>query len=177
MSDIFSANENIKKVLDKYFQNHRLVFWYDDNAEMKTSFESMQFTDVEKLVIENNEFGIKYKVLVEKPSQKVLIYQPKPKPDNDDNWLLDLLLSHVEFYTDASSITLQQLELTQEYKPFIQKHLAFFSAEKRIQELKSLLETDEKESVIKFKMLAVTCQCEVEWEKILYALFSEAIND
>ncbi len=177
MSDIFSANENIKKVLDKYFQNHRLVFWYDDNAEMKTSFESMQFTDVEKLVIENNEFGIKYKVLIEKPSQKFLIYQPKPKPDNDDNWLLDLLLSHVEFYTDASSITLQQLELTQEYKPFIQKHLAFFSAEKRIQELKSLLETDEKESVIKFKMLAVTCQCEVEWEKILYALFSEAIND
>lgn len=176
MPDIFEVNEKVQKALEKYFQQHRLVFWYDDKAEMKSLFESMQFADTQKLLIDNNEFGIKHKVLVENPKQKFLIYQPKPKPDPKDNWLLDLNLSSVEFYTDASSIVLQELGLTQEYKFFIHQHLAFFSLDKRTSELKALLEPDEREGKIKLKMLAVTCQCEVEWEKILYTLFTEALK-
>ena len=176
MPDIFEVNDKVQKALEKFFQQHRLVFWYDDKAEMKSLFESMQFADIQKLVIDNNEFGIKHTVIVEQPKQKFLIYQPKPKPDPKDNWLLDLNLSHVEFYTDASSIVLQELGLTQEYKFFIQQHLAFFSLDKRTSELKALLEPDEREGKIKLKMLAVTCQCEVEWEKILYTLFTEALK-
>ena len=176
MPDIFEVNEKVQKALEKYFQQHRLVFWYDDKADMKSLFESMQFADIEKLVIANNEFGIKHTVLIEKPKQKFLIYQPKPKPEPKDNWLLDLNLSHVEFYTDASSIVLQELGLTQEYKTFIQQHLPFFSLDKRTSELKALLEPDEREGKIKLKMLAVACQCEVEWEKILYTLFAEALK-
>ena len=176
MPDIFEVNDKVQKALEKYFQQHRLVFWYDDKADMKSLFESMQFTDIEKLVIANNEFGIKHTVLIEKPKQKFLIYQPKPKPEPKDNWLLDLNLSHVEFYTDASSIVLQELGLTQEYKTFIQQHLPFFSLDKRTSELKALLEPDEREGKIKLKMLAVVCQCEVEWEKILYTLFAEALK-
>jgi hypothetical protein len=90
MPDIFEVNDKVQKALEKYFQQHRLVFWYDDKADMKSLFESMQFTDIEKLVIANNEFGIKYTVLIEKPKQKFLIYQPKPKPEPKDNWLLDI---------------------------------------------------------------------------------------
>jgi uncharacterized protein (TIGR02687 family) len=176
MPDIFEVNDKVQKALEKYFQQHRLVFWYDDKADMKSLFESMQFADIEKLVIANNEFGIKHTVLIEKPKQKFLIYQPKPKPEPKDNWLLDLNLSHVEFYTDASSIVLQELGLTQEYKTFIQQHLPFFSLDKRTSELKALLDPDEREGKIKLKMLAVACQCEVEWEKILYTLFTEAFK-
>jgi uncharacterized protein (TIGR02687 family) len=176
MPDIFEVNDKVQKALEKYFQQHRLVFWYDDKADMKPLFESIKFADIEKLVIENNEFGIKHTVIVEQPKQKFLIYQPKQKPDQKDNWLLDLNLSHVEFYTDTSSIILQELGLTQEYKYFIQQHLAFFSLDKRTSELKALLEPDEREGKIKLKMLAVTCQCEIEWEKILYTLFAEALK-
>lgn len=176
MPDIFEVNDKVQKALEKYFQQHRLVFWYDDKADMKSLFESMQFADIEKLVIANNEFGIKHTVLIEKPKQKFLIYQPKPKPEPKDNWLLDLNLSHLEFYTDASSIVLQELGLTQEYKTFIQQHLPFFSLDKRTSELKALLEPDEREGKIKLKMLAVACQCEIEWEKILYTLFAEALK-
>jgi uncharacterized protein (TIGR02687 family) len=176
MADIFEVNDKVQKALEKYFQQHRLVFWYDDKADMKSLFESMRFADIEKLVIANNEFGIKHTVLIEKPKQKFLIYQPKPKPEPKDNWLLDLNLSNVEFYTDASSIVLQELGLTQEYKTFIQQHLPFFSLDKRTSELKALLEPDEREGKIKLKMLAVACQCEVEWEKILYTLFAEVLK-
>lgn len=176
MPDIFEVNDKVQKALEKYFQQHRLVFWYDDKADMKSLFESMQFADIQKLVIDNNEFGIKHTVLVEQPKQKFLIYQSKAKPEPKDNWLLDLNLSNVEFYTDSSSIILQELGLTQEYKPFIQQHLAFFSQDKRTTELKALIEPDDREGKIKLKMLAVACQCEVEWEKILYALFAETLK-
>ena len=176
MPDIFEVNDKVQKALEKYFQQHRLVFWYDNKAEMQSLFDSMQFADIEKLIIENNEFGIKHKVLVEQPKQKFLIYQPKAKPDPKDNWLLDLNLSNIEFYTDASSIVLQELGLTQEYKSFIQQHLAFFSQDKRTKELKALIEPEDREGKIKLKMLAVVCQCEVEWEKILYSLFAEALK-
>lgn len=120
MADTFEVKDKVQKALEKYFQQHRLVFWYDDKADMKSLFESIQFSDIKKIEIDNNEFGIKHKVLVEYPKQKFLIYQPKVKPEPKDNWLLDLNLSNVEFYTDSSSIVLQELGLTQEYKSFIQ---------------------------------------------------------
>lgn len=176
MQDIFTVNEKVQNALEKYFQKHRLVFWYDDKAEMKNLFESLQFTDIQKLAIDKNEFGIKYKVLVEKPKQKFLIYQPKPKPDNKDNWLLDLNLSHIEFSTDSSSLILQELELPQEYKTLIQQHLDFFSVEKHTLELKEMLEPEDREDKFRLKILAIVCQCEVEWGKILYALFAEALK-
>ena len=174
MQDLFTINEKVQNALEKLFQKHRLVFWYDGNAEMKSLFESLQFANIKKQVIDNNEFTIKHRVLVEFPVERFLIYQPKPKPDNNDNWLLDLILSHVEFNTDASSIILQELGLSQEYKNFIQQYLDFFSSDSRTSELKVLLEPDDRESIINLKMLAVICQCEVEWEKISYVLFAEA---
>jgi hypothetical protein len=36
MPDIFEVNDKVQKALEKYFQQHRLVFWYDDKADMKS---------------------------------------------------------------------------------------------------------------------------------------------
>lgn len=70
MPDIFEVNDKVQKALEKYFQQHRLVFWYDDKADMKSLFESMQFDDIQKLVIDNIEFGIKHNTLVEQATAK-----------------------------------------------------------------------------------------------------------
>ena len=65
MSNLFTINEKLQNALDKIFQQHRIVFWYDDKAEMTQLFEEIQISGVEKLTIENNEFRIKHKILVE----------------------------------------------------------------------------------------------------------------
>ena len=67
---------------------------------------------------------------------KFLLYQTKPKPIDNENWLLDLLLSNYEFHTEASSLYLQDLDLPQEFKSLVQQHEDFFANEKRINELK-----------------------------------------
>lgn len=174
MVDISTINNKVQLALEKLFSQHRLVFWYDDKAEMTDLFENIEIFEVEKLVIENNEYTLKHKLLIEQPTQRFLIYQAKEKPLDNENWLLDLLLSNYEFHTEASSLFLQDLDLPSEFKPLVQQHEAFFTNQKRINDLKTLLEPEDRESKIRLKMLCILCNCETEWEKVLYALYDEA---
>ncbi|MDD4404104.1 MAG: BREX-1 system phosphatase PglZ type A [Parabacteroides sp.] len=173
MSELFTINNKLQAALENLFQKYRLIFWYDDKAEMSELFENIQIPGIEKLKIENNEFTLKYKLLVEQPKQQFLLYQTSAKPADNENWLLDLLLSNYEFHTEASSLFLQDLELPQEFKGLIQAHEEFFGNQKRVSDLKSLLEKGDRENLILLKMLCVLCTCEPEWEKMLYALFTE----
>jgi len=173
MSELFTINEKVQSALEKIFQQHRLVFWYDDKAEMSELFDNIQIPCIEKLIIENNEFTLKHKLLVEQPKQRFLIYQASSKPIDSENWLLDLLMSNYEFHTEASSLFLQELDLPQEFKGLIQSHEEFFGNQKRVSDLKIVLEKEDRESLIRLKMLCVICTCEPEWEKVLYALFTE----
>jgi uncharacterized protein (TIGR02687 family) len=177
MQDMFTINTKVQAALEKLFQQHRLVFWYDEKAEMTVLFNSLQIVGVEKIVIDNNEFTLKHQLLIEKPTQKFLLYQAKAKPIDNENWLLDLLLSNYEFHTEASSLYLQDLDLPQEFKSLIEQHEEFFANEKRINDLKALLEPEDRESAIRLKMLSIICVTEPEWEKVLYALFAESYNN
>lgn len=176
MADIFTINNKVQAALEKLFQQHRLVFWYDDKAEMTALFESLQIPGVGKITIENDEFTLKYKLLIETPNQKYLLYQAKSKPIDNENWLLDLLLSNYEFHTEASSLYLQDLALPSEFKSLIQQHEEFFANEKRLADLKALIEPEDRESKLRLKMLCIVCVCEPEWEKVLYSLFAEAFK-
>lgn len=173
MSELFAINEKVQSALEKIFQQHRLVFWYDDKAEMSELFDNIQIPGIEKLIIENNEFTMKHTLLVEQPKQRFLIYQTSAKPAENENWLLDLLVSNYEFHTESSSLFLQELDLPQEFKGLIQAHEEFFGNQKRVSDLKALLEKTDRESLIRLKMLCTLCACEPEWEKVLYALFTE----
>lgn len=177
MQDMFTIHTRVQAALEKLFQQHRIVFWYDDKAEMISLFNSLQIPDVEKVVIDNNEFTLKHQLLIECPTQKYLLYQAKAKSVDNENWLLDLLLSNYEFHTEASSLYLQDLDLPQEFKSLVQQHEEFFANEKRISALKALLEPEDRESKIRLKMLSVICATEPEWEKVLYALFAEAYKN
>src|SRR5690606_16261389 len=101
--------EKIHNALIQLFEQHRLVFWYDEKAEMPELYSALSMDGVEKIEIKNNEFGIKYKILIESPDQKFLIYQCYPKSRDSENWLLDLNLSYYEFYTEPSSLYLHDL--------------------------------------------------------------------
>jgi uncharacterized protein (TIGR02687 family) len=177
MQEISTINAKVQAALEKLFHQHRLVFWYDENAEMTSLFNGIQIPEVEKLFIENNEFTLKHQVLIEQPTQHFLLYQAKARPTDNENWMLDLLLSNYEFHTEASSFILQHLDLPQEFKSLVQQHEEFFTNEKRINDLKVLLEPEDRESKIRLKMLAIICSTEPEWEKILYVLFTEAYRN
>ena len=166
-------NNRIAQALTRLFERHRIVFWYDAKQELRDDFEAVQLPGVEKLTIANNEYGLKYKLLREKPEQKFLLYHEGPAPADLDNWLLDIQLAHGEFRTDQVAIWLSELELGPEFTDVVQAHAEFFQAAKRRDALKKLLKTDDTAGLIRLKMLAVCTGSEPRMDAVVENLLDE----
>lgn len=167
-------NDRIAQALTKLFDRHRIVFWYDAKQELRNDFEALQLPGIDKLELANNEYGIKYKILREQPEQKFLLYREGPQPLDLDNWLLDVQLAQGEFRTDQVAIWLSELELGLEFTSVVQAHAEFFTAVKRKEALKRLLESDDTAGQIRLKMLAVCTASEPRMDAILEQLLDES---
>jgi hypothetical protein len=169
--------KQITEALQKLYDKHRIVFWYDANKELKAEYDSVDIKDVEKIELNNNEFSIKYHILREKPEQKFLIYNHGSKPQDKDNWLLDVLLAYSEFKTDQSSIWLTELELGVEFAELIQEHINFFTSNERRQYLKKKLSKQDTHKAIRIKMLSVCANTEPKIDQVLENLLGEYAED
>ena len=66
-------NAAVIDALKRCFADKRIVFWYDEGGRCRGEFDEVEMAGIDKLVIDGNEFGIKYTVLAEKPEGKFLI--------------------------------------------------------------------------------------------------------
>jgi uncharacterized protein (TIGR02687 family) len=168
----------IKKYLQDLFKKERIVFWYDEKEEFKEDLQTLDLENVTVVEVQNNEFGVKRRIIREEPNGKFLLYFSHAKPENQDNWLLDLLLANGEFHTDRSSVILQELGLSQEFKYLVEKYLPFFRSSKRQKDLKNILTDSETEKSLQYKMLAVLCNCQETLDDILLVLVTDlALKD
>ena len=167
----------ITKQLNTFFSQHRLVFWYDEDQEFGQDFEEFELASVEKCVVKNNEFGIKVKILHKQPKQKFLLYFPTSCPEPRNNWLLDLLLCHAELRTNPVDLVLHELEMGREYASLIESHLGFFKSSERKEKLKVLVDTQDSESKLRMKLMAVIGSCAPDLESLLFQLFRELCAD
>ena len=166
-------SDRIAQALNKLFNRHRIVFWYDTKHELRNDFEALSLPGIEKLELTNNEFGIKYRILREQPEQKFLLYRDGPQPNELDNWLLDVQLAHGEFRTDQVAIWLSELELGLEFADVVQNHAEFFQAVKRKDALKKMLRGDDTPGQIRLKMLAVCAGSEPRMDSVVENLLQE----
>ncbi|WP_339782721.1 BREX-1 system phosphatase PglZ type A [uncultured Marinobacter sp.] len=170
-------SDRITQALNKLFERHRIVFWYDTKQELRSDFEAVSLPDVEKLEIANNEYGLKYRVLRDAPTQKFLLYKEGPQPPELDNWLLDVQLAHGEFRTDQVAIWLSELELGLEFAEIAQAHAEFFQAEKRKDALKKCLKSDDTAGQLRLKMLAVCAGSEPRMDSVVETLLQQLADD
>ena len=166
-------NTNIHNALVKIFDRHRIVFWYDTKQELRAEYEALDISDIQKVELTNNEFGIKYKVLRECPDQKFLLYRHGPQPSDLDNWLLDVQLAHGEFRTDQAAIWLSELGLGFEYSQIVVDHALFFESVGRKESLKKLIAKDDTISQLRLKMLAVCAGSDPRLDSVIENLFLE----
>jgi len=168
---------NIKDPLKKLFTKHRIVFWYDTEQELRTDFETFDLPGINKIELVNNEFNVKHRILREEPDNKFLLYREGPQPEDLDNWLLDVLLSHGEFRTDQASIFLSELSLGPEFADLVREHLSFFKVAKRLDTLKTIVTPVDTPSAIKVKLLAVCCGTDARVDSILESLLAELASE
>lgn len=166
-------NNRIAQALTKLFERHRIIFWYDAKKELRRDFEALELPGIEKLELANNEFGVKYRLLREKPEQKFLLYREGPQPEYLDNWLLDVQLAQGEFRTDQVGLWLSELELGLEFADVVQAHEEFFKAVKRKESLKRLLKPDDTPRMVQLKMLGVCAGAEPRLDTVLESLLAE----
>jgi uncharacterized protein (TIGR02687 family) len=166
-------SDRIALALQRLFEKHRIVFWYDIKHELRADYAALNFPGIEKTELVNNEFGVKHRILREQPEQKFLLYRDGPQPPDLENWLLDVQLAHGEFRTDQVALWLAELDLGPAFADVVQSHAEFFGAGKRKEALKRLLKSDDSASTIRLKLLAVCAGAEPQLDVILEALLAE----
>lgn len=143
------AKKDIEKKLKEY--DHRMiVFWYDESKSFLENVKNDTFENAKTIIYDNNEFDIKYKLEVEDLESNYLIYFPCARPQDKDNWLLDMLLYSEEYYADEVALTMRKLGLANPYlRNVVDKYSKFFKSEARINDLRKqvtvnddILETD-----------------------------------
>lgn len=171
------GESKIAQALTKLFTCHRIVFWYDSRKELRRDYETLELPGVEKIELNNNEFSIKHRILREQPDQKFLLYHEGAQPEDMNNWLLDVQLSHDQLRIDQESMWLSELDLGLEFADIVAAHTEFFASAKRRDGLKRLLKPDDTPGMIRLKMLAVCSSSEPRLEDCLENLLvEEALN-
>jgi uncharacterized protein (TIGR02687 family) len=165
--------EKITQIINKLFDQNRVVFWQDDSAEVKDLFEEIELNGATKLIWDNNEFGIKYTILIKSPTDKFLVYRSSPVPSEEENWLLDLYLAYPVFKSDNASLIIEELNLPNSFLPLVNTYISFFSSKQKIEQFSKIILPTDKEEVFCFKIIATICACEPDLENILFKLFSE----
>jgi len=165
--------DRIKQLIQKQFEEHRIVFWYDDAATYRIDLESMELPGINKVFVENNEFSLKYRMLIQEPEEKFLLYFTSAKPEIQVNWLADLLLANTEIKIDPVSMILAELGWGREYRDIVKEHEYFFKSAKRISAIKKIHNKKETLPKTKWMMLGVITSTEARWDEVLMSLFEE----
>lgn len=168
-------SDRIAASLRKLFDEHRIVFWYDADRDMRAEFDAADLDGVTKLEIANNEFGLKYRILRQEPSARFLLFKDGPEPSMADNWLLDVRLAAVVFKADQAAIWLAELGLPLHFETVVRGHLEFFRAKNRVDALKRLMQASDTQTQMRLRMLAVCSGAEGSLDTVIEALLGELI--
>lgn len=166
-------SERIHASLARMFDEHRLVFWYDTARDMREAYHSFVLDGVEKVEIESNEFGLKYRMLRQEPKQRFLIYKDGPEPVMAENWLLDLQLATVVFKADQAAIWMAELGLPAQFESVVREHTEFYRAKVRVDALKRLMQASDTQTQMRLRMLAVCAGAEGGLDTVIEALLGE----
>ncbi|TBW32407.1 BREX-1 system phosphatase PglZ type A [Siculibacillus lacustris] len=165
--------DQITKSLNILFERYgnRIVLWKDVIGEFDAVFDELQIESVEKIRIENNEFGVKHHILREKPKQKFLLYRSGTAPTDSSNWLLDVELAHTDFIADSVVIWRTELGLRPQIQHVIEEHKEFFkSAPRRLEKLKARVDGDASQDALRTAMMAICVDCSGGFDNVVEAL-------
>lgn len=148
----------VQPYLERLFNHQRIVIWHDVVAEYKDELGVLDIPNVEVVSIENNEYGIKYRLLHLEPMARFLVYRSGVIPEEMANWLLDLELTFGTFKADRESLLQKELGLEgNDLQQVMAEHMLFFRSPKRKADLKVLLVPSDDAVLVRAKMTAVLC--------------------
>lgn len=169
--------DRISASLKRQFDDHRIVFWYDADRDMRDTFEAADLPGVTKVEIANNEFGLKYRMLRLEPDTRFLVFHDGPAPADAENWLLDLQLATAVFKADQAAIWLAELGLPTQLEAVVRDHMEFYRSQGRIDALKRLANPTDTQTQVRQKMLAVCAGVSGRLDTVIEAMLGDLAED
>jgi len=169
--------DRITSTLSRLFEEHRIVFWYDPNGEMRGDYDAIEIPGVIKIEINNNEFGLKHRILRKEPSSKFLLFEHGPEPEMKDNWLLDLQLATAVFKADQAAIWLSELGLPMQFENIVRDHAEFYRSKARVDDLKRVVQPADTQTLVRLRMLAVCVGADGGLDTVIEALLSNLSDE
>lgn len=164
--------------LSKLFEKHRIVIWYDGEQNFIDEFNELIIPGIVKLTIDKNEFALKYQMLILQPADKFLLFAPINKPENEDNWLLDIELANHVFHTDQEAMYLQELNLQPNLRSWVSRYVDFFNSKERLGKLKGYIETGDTEDLLTSKLVQIVLGASThQIDDLLKAYATSIINE
>ena len=170
-----SSQQKIQQVLSDLIDRYGRVFWYDEGGQMQLFATSLELPGVKVLTLQNNAFSLKYRILKgEQPERGFIVYSPEAKPDDEDNWLLDLQMMAAPFSADTGSLYAAECGIPLELKDkIVDKHLEFFKTAPNRSKLAGRLRPGMDAVEIEKQMQAVVCRTEPNYDQLSLALINE----
>lgn len=173
--------DQLQKGLEQafYTEQHRIVFWYDEEQSFSEEVKALKLNDVQILnMADESSLAIKLKLELEDQQGKYLLYFPSPEPETEKDWLLDIKLYSRSFYADRFSIIFNELGLQQQS---LREHLAkreeFLKAKARLSTLKRYIQSDADEQDLDMAMIAAVVKADsAELMHIVLALADEMVQ-
>lgn len=178
--------EEIKKALQKKFEvplseviERHIVFWYDEEGGFKNYIDTLPPPGVKLHKLDNNYFSTKFLLEEEDTKSNYLIYAPFRRPENEENWLLDIELYSSEFSADKASLIMNTFQLEGfSLKPFIKKNIKFFDSKERLESLKEMSSPEWNEKDFELGMMSVACRLKhLSFSSLVRALFIQGLNE
>ena len=176
------AELNLKQITDRLneefasaYGHRKLVFWYDDRVEFLEDIDSMELENAKILKLqENHQFETKYFLERKDTETNYLIYAPFSKPDVKQNHLEDILLYSKRFYADRASLLMVDLHMSEDLKPAVEKHIAFFANKDRTKRFYDLeIEHYTRENFLIGMMSAICRTRTCSLDEVLRVLLTE----
>ena len=155
--------EEIEKNINQLFaespNNREIIFWYDENQEFIDDIEDIKLNDA-KLYILNDKHLIQTKYLVEYEDRdsNYLIYAPFSRPNDQNNYLADLVNYAIPFSADKIGMIAQSLNIPEEFYSLLEKYKSFWNATSRVNKFKELINEYDEISIKKSILAVLTKQ-------------------
>lgn len=139
--DYQEAKKEITKLFRAKDSGRKVIFWYDPPMNFKEDILSDSYDCCKILLCDKNEFFIKKTIEHDEPDTDFLVYIPHAKPDDLNNWLLDMLLYSEEYYADTVALTMRRLGLNDpDLRRVVERYAKFFDEQDRNRRLNKYVE-------------------------------------
>jgi len=169
-------NAEFAKASSDALGTRKIVFWYDDDADFEDDIEILGIVGAKlhKLTL-TNQFSTKYLLEREDTESSYLIYAPFTKPDVRDNALEDILLYSRRFYADRASLVTVDLNISEKYKPILQKHVRFFTDKYRTRRFYNFEIENFTKETIEIALMSALCKTQTaSFEEVLRVVLMDS---